>query len=158
MAKVSYEFDLTEFLETKEARGKKREIKQAVGSFLVNAVIDDMNNSTSSVTGRRFKSLDKDYVDLKKSKGGSGSPDLELFGDLKDSITFKQTDKGVEIGVFGGVNALKAETHNWGTQDDIVPRRPFIPKKGDSGLDQFRPQIRKEVVDLIKEIIGESDT
>lgn len=157
MAKVTYNFDLSEFLEKKGAKGKKREIKKAVGDFLVSAVIDDMNNSTSSVTGRKFRKLDKEYVKDKLKKGGSSNPDLELFGNLKESIEFKQKSDSVEVGVFGGVNALKAETHNLGTQKDRgVPQRQFLPigsEEGNKG--QFRPQIRKEIVKIIEEIIGD---
>jgi len=156
MAKVTYNFDLTEFLETKEARGKKREIKRAVGDFLVSAVIDDMNNQTSSVTGRKFRQLDKDYRKLKEKAGKGGKANLEFLGDLKEAISFRERGDGIEIGVFGGVDALKAETHNLGTQPGVVPRRQFLPTNEEQGTrSTFRPQLRDEVKKIIKDIIGD---
>lgn len=52
---------------------------------------------------------------------------LALTGDMIRALTFTILSRGVEIGIKDKKQALKAETHNDGTQPGRVPRRQFIP-------------------------------
>lgn len=73
------------------------------------------------------------YSVLDKFPGKRVRPvNLELTGDMLRALIFKIEKKGPRIGIFEQSEALKAETHNDGTQVPKVPRRKFIPnKRGD---------------------------
>ena len=75
---------------------------------------------------------------------------------MLNSLEYKRTRDGIEIGIFGGTDALKADNHckfSSESLDTPVPRRPFIPNMNRG--ENFRPGIREEV-NLIMDIYKEN--
>ena len=105
----------------------------------------------SSVTGRRWLGLTKDYKNLKRKKGGSSKADMKLLGDMLNSLKFKQRADGIEVGIFNAKQATKADGHNNHTGHSSLPPRKFIPSN--ELEENFRPGINKAIV----EMIGEED-
>jgi len=101
--------------------------------FIKNQILREVSNGESPIAGEgRFKRLDVDYA--KKEKGGRRISDLELEGDLKDSLIsepsrdgfIKLGHEGGEVPKADGHNQLSAKAKAWATQKDF-PRRRYIP-------------------------------
>ncbi len=107
-----------------------------------------MAGAKSPVAGEAFPSLSKNYSKEKKEAGFSGRADLERTGSLKDSITFRQTSKGIEIGIFDDKeNAGKADGHCNFSGDSPLPQRRFLPDEGQS----FKSDIQREIERIVRE-------
>lgn len=118
----------------------KSDIKKEVGDFVKVSILDYVGEGKSPVSGRAFKRLDKDYAE--HDKGGRTLPNLELNGDMLSSLDFKETAKGIEIGIFDSGQAPKAFNHNTG---DTLPKRQFIPEPKQN----FVGEIEKGINELI---------
>lgn len=106
------------------------DIKAEVGEFLVESILDYVGDGRSPVTGQQFKQLSKPYAD--DEKGGRRTPNLDLEGDMLNSLIFKPTKNGVEVGIYDDDQAIKAFGHITGFEghpwlDGVAPARPFIP-------------------------------
>jgi hypothetical protein len=124
------------------------EIKRDVGDYVTVAILDYVGQGQSPVQGgKKFKQLSKEYAD--EEKGGRREPNLELNGDMLGSLTYKATDKGVEVGIFDSSQAPKAYNHCVG---DTLPKRQFIPDKSQS----FVGEIEKGIRELVNKRIMES--
>jgi hypothetical protein len=133
--------DLTASAET------KAKIKEEVGEFLVEQILMTVNKAQSPVSGEGWPTLSKDYRKEKLEQGGSGKPDMELAGDMLDSMTFKSTREGIEIGFFDS-EAWKADGHlKFSGEENNTPKRRFLPAEGQS----FRPAIDKEIDRIISD-------
>jgi hypothetical protein len=102
------------------------------------------------VTGEKFQPLSKEYKKKKQEEGLEGVPNLEESGDMLDSLDFKVTRDGIEIGIFGK-DAPKADGHNNLSGDSILPERRFIPAIGEG----FTTSIEKEVDRIIADAMAE---
>lgn len=135
----------------KRVKTKDRsKLKKEIGNYLIEQTLSDVGGQKSPVTGRSFKQLSKSYRDFKKSKA-SPIPNLELTGDMLDAFKFREKRNGIEIGIFNEKQAQKADNHNKfsaKSKKTNVPKRAFIPKKGESN---YRPDIRKEILNIVKE-------
>ncbi len=78
---------------------------------------------------------------------------LRLTGEMLDAIkhVFNFGTQKIELGIFGGKAALKAETHTKGTQEPRVPRRPFIPTEDG---ETFAETIRRDIIAIVKRRIS----
>ena len=131
-----------EFPKYKEATpAQKTQIKSLVGPFIVDQINQFLDGSTSPVKGQgKLKNLKKD-----------GSPS-RLFetGGMRSFIDFEDKSTNViDIGVLDGapeVEQLKAINHNIG---DTLPRRAFIPEKGNG----FKKQINAGIRRIINEVL-----
>ena len=87
---------------------KRKTVKKEIGDFVVEEILIAVSKGQSPVIGekRNFKKLKPDYA--KAEKGGDRNPDLELLGDMLDSLTFKNTTKGIEVGIFKATEVPKA--------------------------------------------------
>ena len=148
--KVTFRIELD--LEDVKASERKN-IKDDIGEFLIEAIKADAQSGKSPVTGRNFKQLTKKYAD--KAKGGNRLANLTLTEDMLNSLEYRRTVDGIEIGIFDSTEAKKADNHNKFSAESLttpVPRRPFIPSL-DRG-ENFRPGIREElnlIMDIYKE-------
>lgn len=153
VSKVTYVLDLADKLEKVD---NPRDVKREIGNFLVEQILSDVGESKSPVSGRSFVKLNKKYQEFKKEFSSSAIPNLELHGDMLDSLTFKDIGGGkIEVGIFDKTEAQKADNHNKfssASEGTKVPKRQFIPKPNES----FRPAIRKEIKDIIDQAISES--
>jgi len=114
----------------------------------------------SPVLGGEFKkTLSKGYAKKKQELVGSKDANLELFGDMLDSLTFKNTRDGIEIGIFNKKQAQKADNHNKFSPESKatkVPPRQFIPNADEN--QNFKRAIQNEVVNIIREYVKEDVT
>jgi len=157
MAKTTYKLKLKDLIALTDLKTlnmeTKDQLKDEVGELLTDLVLKDTSNQRSAVSGQLWKHLSKEYKKI-KSKVAPGVANLELTGSMLDSFEYKKYRDGIEIGVFGGVDALKAEHHCEFTaraRKTPLPKRQFIPKKDE----KFRPGILKELKALAEGIVYE---
>lgn len=106
-----------------------------IGEYIISSILDDVGQGVSPVTGQRFQRLDKDYAD--DEKGGDRLPNLDLEGDMLNSLRFIVNDGEIEFGIFEESQAVKSYGHNTGMEghpylDGKVPARKFIPFESES--------------------------
>ena len=120
-----------------------------VGEFLVASILRKVSEGKSPVDGfGSFEKLNKKYA--KDFKSGDRTPNLELTGDLLDSLEYRTSGDGLEIGYFdnAGEKTLgKADGHNNFSGKSQLPTRRFIPK--DDEL--FISSIQNEIESIISE-------
>lgn len=150
--------DLRKIIEldlTNVPRSEHTAVKNAVGNFVVNQVLRDIERGFSPVAGEgQFKQLNKEYAN--EEKGGRRTANLQLEGDLKDAIQFRPSVEGIVFGNFIAAQKDKADGHNqhsakakaWARSfpDDPFPKRRYIPK----GSQKFREGIEREIKDIVK--------
>jgi hypothetical protein len=119
-----------------------------VGEYIISSILDDVGGGLSPVTGQRFKFLNKDYAD--EDKGGDRLPNLDLEGDMLNSLVFIKDGDAVEYGIFNEAQAIKSYGHNTGMEghpflDGKVPERKFIPSDNEN--------LRRSILDGIDRIV-----
>ena len=130
----------------------KDAIIEEAGEVIVAEILASLGEARSPVSGESFPRLSKKYREFKMREGGSGSPDLELYGDLKDALTWKPTENGLEVGFFGG-QADKADGHNkLSGRENFTPQRRFLPAEGQN----FKRHIVRQVEDIIDSHAGDA--
>lgn len=135
----------------------QREIKQEAGEFIVEQVLLAMSDGDSPVQGESFPALDRDYKKKKVAEGGQSIPDLEVSGDLKDALTFKATDEGIEVGFFGS-QANKADGHlKFSDRENGIPQRRFLPAEGQRFKSDIADQIETLIADKAGDTFDKSD-
>jgi len=139
------EIDLFENLELTAAQ--KAEASRDVGEYLVSQINQYLNGANTPVSGGSYKSgLSSEYRAFKRDQGGSSVADLELTGTMRDSLTYRVTPTGVQVGVFGNNrNSLKADGHNNYSGRSTLPRRQFLPDRGQN----FKAQITRGVESIL---------
>lgn len=146
---LSIDVDLFEGKSLK--RATKARIQDEVGNFLVEQTLASIGDMKSPVAGQGgFRALSKNYKKRKLQEIGSGEPNLEFDGVMKDEIDFKVNDSGVTIGVFGE-RAGAADGHNNLSGKSRIPTRQFLPDLGQ----QYKRPIVAEVQRIIADIIAE---
>jgi len=129
----------------------KNKIKRDVGDLLVEHTLDALSSATTPVAGAPFqKTLSKEYKKRKSDAGLGSKANLEFSGSMTENITYKQTDTGIEIGVFKNKDAAKADGHNNFSGQSKLPQRKFLPQEGD----QYKPNIKQQIDDIIFEHIA----
>lgn len=155
--KVAYTFDPFEIagVDRSEIPADKRaEIRQEVGDFVVESILSRVGGGRSPVRGEgKFKKLSKDYKSFKTGEGSGGDPNLELTGDMLDSLDFVVEGSKIRVGVSPS-EAPKADNHNHFKEfgSPTLPRRQFIPKEDQT----FTKDIISGIRDIIDNIV-ESD-
>ena len=149
IGKVVYDWDLKAML-ADVPRSDRPDTLDEIGQYLVEAILSDVGEAKSPVTGRAFPKLSAAYKKIKAHESSADIANLELTGEMLDSLTYKVVGSRVQIGIWGD-QAPKADGHNNFSGDSKLPRRAFIPDK-DRG-ESFRPDIRDEVQTIIDEAI-----
>ena len=130
---------------------QKAEVKSEVADFVKESILDYVGEAKSPVNGRAFKGLSKDYKKVKGKLSSSRIANLELTGDMLDSLDYQIYRDGVEVGIFDSQEALKADNHNKfssASKRTALPKRQFIPNKGES----FTRDIESEIGEIIKRV------
>lgn len=105
---------------------RQADAKRDVGEFVVGEILRAVSSGRSPVEGRgAFQKLDIEYAI--REKGGNRTPNLELQGDMLDSLTFENIASGVEVGIFVEDEQDKADGHNNFSGESRLPTRRFIP-------------------------------
>ena len=157
MSRVEYVFDPFELVGIDPAKlkgGAKDEALDEIADFVLESVLTDVGNQKSPVTGREFKRLSKDYAEKKKAEGGTPVPNLEMEGDLMDSVRVKKRGRKLVLTVDGELEQLKADNHNKFSPESkatAVPARKFIPNAEEG--ESFRPDIRRGIKELLSDYL-----
>lgn len=128
----------------------KSKIHKEVGDFLVETTLSRVAKARSPIKGESFDPLSPTYKKHKVAEGGSGVPDLELSGEMLDSLTFEETDDGIELGHFDD-QAAKADGHNNLSGKSSLPQRRYLPDVGDEYEPSVQVEIRKIIADALVE-------
>ena len=94
-----------------------KQIPKAVGQEIVNQTVRRIAVEKESPEGKPWQPLSNSYLNWKKTVSSGGI--LELYGHLRDSITYKEKILGVDV----GTNLEYAGKHQFG---DGVPERKFL--------------------------------
>ena len=130
-------------------KSDRDEIKREVGEYVKTAILDYVGDGKSPVSGRAFKKLSGEYAE--REKGGRTLPNLELEGDMLNSLDFRVVEKGVEVGIFDSSQAPKAYNHNVG---DTLPKRQFIPAARQSFVGEIEAGIKEIVNEKLREAVA----
>lgn len=153
---VSFEFNpfaMAGFEESDIPANRREMALDVIQDFLKESILLDVAESRSPVTGRGFKGLDKDYKAFKEDEGGTPVANLELTGELMDSLIVRASKKSGYLVVTVTDDQMgKADGHNNHSGESKLPRRPFIPDfdKGET----FRPSIRDGIREIIEDAIA----
>lgn len=127
-------------------REQRTAVKKEVGDFIVEEILEAVSQGKSPVGGLgKFKELKKEYADAEK--GGNRTPNLELLGDMLDSLTFEDAGNGIEVGIFDSDEVPKADGHNNFSGKSTLPLRRFIPR----GSEKFDRDIESGINDILEE-------
>jgi hypothetical protein len=142
--------DIGEFGLDDVPRRKQNEIMEEIGEYIKIAMLDIIGEGKSPVTGRKFNQLTEKYSD--KQKQGDRTPNMDLDGDMLDSLDYKVKKGILEIGWFDEDQAAKAFGHTTGFEghpwlDGKVKPRPLIPDDDED--------FSNEIMEGIREIIEE---
>jgi len=125
---------------------QREEYKNEIGELVLDEILRSVGNGKSPVDGYgAFEKLNATYA--KEQKGGNRTANLELDGDMLDSLEYKTTEAGIEIGIFKSSEVGKADGHNDFSGKSKLPTRRFIPK----GTEKFD----KDIQDKIKTITND---
>lgn len=145
---VEYEFDPFELTDLKKPRGaNKKAILRECGDLVHESVLDYVGGQNSPVQGYgRFKGLSKKYK-KQKSKIASPVPNLELEGDLLDSLKVPVRGDKLVLKVSPSQND-KADGHCNFSGKSKLPLRRFIPNRKDD--ETFKQPIVNKMRRIIK--------
>jgi len=133
------------------AAQRKRVMKE-VKDFVIEEVLNRVGGGDSPVKGERaFAKLNKTYA--KKQKGGNRTPNLELKGDMLDSLTVKEKGDKLTLSVSKKEND-KAEGHNQlGRKSSPLPKRRFIPAQKQG----FNKEITSEIASIVNDEVSDGE-
>jgi hypothetical protein len=121
------------------------ELKSDIAELIVDEIKIKLAKGESPVQGESFDPLSEEYA--KKEKNGNRRPNLNLEGDLWDSLEAKFDGNKLVVGVFDSKEVPKADGHNNFSGESKLPQRRFIPSEDQS----FRPEIMRKINILINE-------
>lgn len=120
-------------------------LKDQLGELLVEQILESLADVRSPVQGGKYKTkLSADYAKKKKAETGSSAANLDLTGEMINSIDYKIKGNTIQIGVFGS-DAGKADGHNNFSGMSKLPTRQFLPEAGQN----FRKDIQTLLSDTI---------
>lgn len=129
--------------------------REAVAEFVRDKVLQYVGDGESPVSGEgNFKRLKKNYKKIKEQVSGTDEPNLELYGDMLDSLTVRVNKNRLTLLVDDSSQKGKSEGHNQFTTSGppgLVKRR-FIPDEDQ----KFKRDIEDGIVEILTEY-GEQD-
>lgn len=150
--KVQYKFDpykLVGISKKEIPEDKQDDVLNEIKSFVLDRVLQNVGEGKSPVTGRAFKKLSKNYADFKQKEGATVMPNLELNGEMLDSLEVV-IENGKLILKVSEDQADKADNHNKfsaASKKTAVPARKFIPNANEDET------FTKDILNGIKGII-----
>lgn len=143
-------FDPIKELELDIPKDKRREALEIAASFLKEALLDYIGDGKSPVSGGKWiRKLEPEYKKKKIEESGVDFANLELSGDLLDSLSVDVEKNKIIIDV-GEDEYGKAEGHLtgiYGNKSDKVKPRQFMPQ----GKEKFKKSILKDLEALLRE-------
>jgi hypothetical protein len=126
----------------------KERAKREVADYLKNEALRFLDRGTSPVQGEgRFKILEPEYAE--KEKGGVRTSNLELEGDLKDSLLSEPATgsfvrfghQGAQVPKADGHNQLSGKAQRWALENEF-PKRRYVPDNGQRFVGEIENEIR----------------
>lgn len=149
--KVEYKFDPFELVGIKKSeipKDKRDELLDEIADFVLESVLSDVGSARSPVNGSKFPGLSSEYKANKIRKGARPIANLELEGDLLDSLKVRKNHKEELLTLTVDPSQMpKADGHNNFSGDSMLPERKFIPNKDKD--ESFRPGIVNEIKRII---------
>jgi len=125
----------------------RESVKKDVADYVLEAVLSDIGEGRSPVYGTNWKGLSAAYKKEKEAEGSKGIANLELTGDLLDSLDAQPDGNYIVFGVFDKSQEKKADGHNNLSGDSKLPLRRFVPASGET----FRAGIMSGINDILDE-------
>ena len=129
------------------SRDQKQAALQEVGEFLVEQTLVNAAESASIVKGEKIPALSsKPYKLKKRDEVGNATANLELSGEMLDSVDYKPSVNSLTIGVYGDA-ALRADGHNNFSGKSSLPKRRIFPGEGQ----EYKSDVQKEIKRIISD-------
>lgn len=146
-----YTFDPLEDLDIEVPKSARREAREAVASYLQEEILNYIGEGRSPVAGGVWRrKLTPEYLKKKEQESGAGFANLELSGELLDSLTVTVRGSKVVLDV-GSDQYGKAEGHITGQYGDgkmkADYRRQFLPQ----GDEEFKKSIQDNIKRILRE-------
>lgn len=144
-----YEFDPFESTGIKVPKAKRKEALEEVADYVKEQILSRTGDGRTSVKGGKWaRNLSPEYLKKKKEESGVGFANLELYGDMLDSLDTRIKGKGKIVIEVGDDQRGKAEGHITGIygKNDSGKRRQFMPVEGE----EFAPEIERGIKQILK--------
>jgi len=126
---------------------KREDALNEIAEYLLDSILDYVGSSKSPVSGGSFKkSLSPEYAKF----SGKKSANLDLNGDMLNSLTFMISDESIMLGIFDEDEIPKAYNHNVG---DTLPQRQFLPDEDQ----KFKSEILRGVGRILEDYLDMED-
>lgn len=154
--KIKYDFNPfgKEYANVKVKGDLKEEIISDVKDFVKEKVLSAIGEGRSPVYGDKWAALSPSYKKIKKKEAGNTKANLELFGDMLDSLDVIEHGNGLRITV-GDDQMEKADGHNNFSGKSSLPLRRFIPKEKDG--ETFSKEIKKGIIEIVNSHLENAD-
>lgn len=134
-----------------ELKGLSRSDRSAaiaeIGEFLVEQTLVNAAEGASIVKGESIPALtSKPYKLKKRDEVGNAKANLELSGEMLDSVDFRSSGTSITIGVYGEA-ALRADGHNNFSGKSSLPKRRIFPDEGQ----QYKSGVLKEISRIVSD-------
>lgn len=156
--KVLYEFNPFDEVNVDKPSSKRdaKSALQEIASYVKDELLQYYGDGESPVARGKWKrKLSKEYEKLKDEVSGVGFSNMELYGDMLDSLDYKIQGDKIIIGWFGGDQAAKAYGHQTGYEGHPTikngPVRQLLPNDGQ----KLKPDIREGMKQIAKEFLSE---
>lgn len=145
--KIFFEFD--PIGDKKLSASDKREALDAVADYVREQVLEYVAGNESPVSGGKWKkTLSKKYKAFKEAEGGTGIPNMELYGNMLDKLDVVKVGNKLSLQITGK-EAEKADGHNNHSGDSKLPERRFIPDKDQT--------FKRDILQGINQIVDSFD-
>lgn len=129
------------------SRSDRSDAIAEIGEFLVEQTLVNAAESTSLVKGEVIPALtSKPYKLKKRDEVGNAKANLELSGEMMDSVDFRSSGQSITIGVFGDA-ALRADGHNNFSGKSGLPRRRIFPDEGQ----EYKQSVKREIDRIVSD-------
>jgi hypothetical protein len=149
--KIFFEFDPFEIAGTDRPASNVREAKQRIADLVLEEVLNYVGKASSPVSGESWQaSLSPAYKKYKAKHSSSTKANMELFGDMLDSLECVVSSNGkIQLRIQGS-QAAKADGHNNHSGDSSLPQRRFIPDEGQT--------FKQDIIEKIKTVLSDYES
>ena len=148
----AYKFNPIKELELDIPRSNRKAALEDAATYIKEAMLDYIGEGKSPVEkGKWVRSLTKQYAKTKSEQSSANFANLELTGEMLDSLTVDVSGSNIIVDV-GDDQRDKAEGHLTGIYGDSNKIRPrqFMPQKGES--------FKREIMSNIKKILEDYES
>jgi len=127
----------------------KQAVLEEISDLIKDEILAHVSDGKSPVEGEgTFKKLNKDYA--KKEKFGDTNPNLDLTGDMLDSLTVRPNKGKIEVFVEGGSKLMRGKVEGHNQHDSSltpkIRKRRFIPDENQT----FKRGIMRTIKDILE--------